>query len=162
LLGAVVVIVAVGVLLIVTSGGGGTASPGTSNSAARTKSAKTQRHHRRRSAAPAVLTPASVTVAVLNGTSVTNLAHNTAAQLGTAGFREGAIATASDQTETATVVGYLPGHRAAAVLVAQQLKLGTASIQPVNQSNLAVACPASTPCTTQVVVTVGTDLASNT
>jgi hypothetical protein len=56
----------------------------------------------------------------------------------------------------------MPGHRTDALLVAKSLKLGSASVQPVDQSNKTVACPASsTPCKAQVVVTVGSDLASN-
>jgi len=60
------------------------------------------------------------------------------------------------------VVGYMPGHRSDALIVAKSLKLGSASVQPVDQSNKTVACPASsTPCTAQVVVTVGSDLANS-
>ena len=44
--------------------------------------------------------------------------------------------------------------------VARSLKLGPASVQPVGQSNLAVACPPTSTCTAQVIVTVGADLTS--
>jgi hypothetical protein len=103
-----------------------------------------------------------VTVAVLNGTSTANLAQSVATQLQKAGFKHGTIGNASDQTQTATVVGYMPGQRNAALVVARSLKLGSASVQPVDQSNKTVACPASSSaCTAQVVVAVGSDLASN-
>jgi hypothetical protein len=154
LLGIVAVVV---VLLIVTSGGGSSAQS-SSTAAQSAKAGESRRAHARRAT---VVTPASVTVAVLNGTSISNLAHDVGQRLGTAGFKQGNIATAADQTQTATVIGYLPGHKAAALLVAKSLKLGSASVQPVDQSNRTVACPASsTPCTAKVVVTVGSDLAS--
>jgi hypothetical protein len=144
------------VLLIITSGGG--SNNRSSSTSARTTNASTRRSH---SARTTPLKPASVTVAVLNGTSTSNLAHNVGQQLGAAGYKDGTIATAADQTHTATLVGYMPGHRAAALLVAKSLKLGPASVQPVDQSSRTVACPASsTPCAALVVVTVGSDLAS--
>jgi hypothetical protein len=158
LLGVVAVVI---VLLIVTSSGGGSATHANASSSGAGTSAAPATHHRTRKAT--ALTPASITVAVLNGTSTANLAQAVATRLQTAGFKHGTIGNASDQTQTATVVGYLPQHRAAALLVARSLKLGPASVQAVDQSNETVACQASsTPCTTQVVVTVGSDLASNT
>jgi hypothetical protein len=107
-----------------------------------------------------VLKSASVTVAVLNGTSTTNLAHDISAKLSSSGYKLGRIATATDQTQTATVVGYLPGQRAAALIVAKSMGLGSASVQAVDASNQAVACPQGAPCTAQVIVTVGSDLNS--
>jgi hypothetical protein len=45
--------------------------------------------------------------------------------------------------------------------VAKSLKLGPASVQAVDQNNRTVACNGSTTsCPAQVVVTVGSDLAS--
>jgi hypothetical protein len=113
----------------------------------------------RRTTRAAVLRPAQVTVAVLNGTSTSNLAHDVSLKLTNAGYKPATIATATDQTQSATTVGYVPGQRRAAVIVARSLNLGTTAIQPVTQSNRAVACPQAT-CTAQVVVTVGADLAS--
>jgi len=152
-LGLLGVVAVVAVLLVVTSGGG---ASHTASTAASTSNAP-QRGHRTR---PAPFQPSSVTVAVLNGTATANLAHQIALRLGGVGYKQGTIATASDQTETATVVGYLPGHRKDALAVAASLKLGSASVQPVDQSNQAVACPPPAPCTANVVVTVGSDLAS--
>jgi hypothetical protein len=155
LLGLVAVVV---VLLVITSSGSSNHASGTTAQSATAQSAR-----RQKARPPAAVKPSAVTVAVLNGTSTSNLAHTVAQQLGTAGFKEGTIATAADQTQTATVVGYLPGSRRDALLVAKSLKLGSASVQPVDQSNRTVACPASsTSCPAQVVVTVGSDLASNT
>ena len=156
-LGTLLGVVAVVVILLVVTSGGGSSSSSSSTPANATNASS----HRTGSGQAAAVKPASVTVAVLNGTSTSNLAHDVGQRLGAAGYKEGTIATAADQTQTATVVGYLPGHRAAALLVAKSLKLGPASVQPVDQSNRTVACPASsTPCAAKVVVTVGSDLAS--
>ena len=64
---------------------------------------------------------------MLNGTSTNNLAHDVSVKLTAATYKLGKIATATDQTHTATVVGYLPGHRAAALIVAKSLGLGAGS-----------------------------------
>jgi hypothetical protein len=102
-----------------------------------------------------------VTVAVLNGTATSGLAHRVATNLQAKGYKGGTIATASDQTRTATVVAYMPGHRRAALEVAAALKLGPASVQPVDSSTQSVACPPPSACSATVVVTVGSDLASS-
>jgi hypothetical protein len=104
--------------------------------------------------------PSTVTVSVLNGTATNGLAGRISNQLNGAGYKQGRVATASDQTRTATIVAYMPGHKAEALAVAKSLKLGPASVQPVDPATQAVACPVSTQCTSQVVVTVGTDLAA--
>ena len=149
--------VVVAVLLILTSCNNN--SPATSStSAARTSNAPTTSHSsssRSRSAKQAAVAPSSVTVAVLNGTATPNLAHKVALKLGATGYKQGNVATAPDQTHTATVVGYLPGQRRQALAVASALKLGSASVQAIDQSNQAVACPPGTPCAANVVVIVG-------
>jgi hypothetical protein len=150
--GLLVVAAIVAVLLIVTS----TGSSQSSSSSAIANAPKATHHHRTRVAA---LKPAAVTVAVLNGTSTSNLAHAVSLKLTTAGYKPGTIATATDQTQTATTVGYRPGQRPAALIVARTLSLGSTAIVPVTSSDLAVACPQAA-CTAQVVVTVGSDLAS--
>ena len=112
-----------------------------------------------RPAAPA-FRPSTVTVAVLNGTSTNQLAHRVSARLAVAGYKQGAIATAANQTETTTVVAYLPGKtdRTDALHVAAALGLRSSSVRPVDQPTLQVACPGSTSCA-NVVVTAGADLA---
>jgi hypothetical protein len=151
--GVAVVAVVVIVLLNATSGGTSTSS----SSAASTSSHRA--HHGGRAAVP--LKPADVSVTVLNGTLTTNLAHDITQRLGGSGYRTGTPATATDHTVSSTVVGYRGrANRAAALLVARSLKLGPASVQPVGQSNLAVACPQTSTCTAQVIVTVGADLTS--
>jgi hypothetical protein len=104
--------------------------------------------------------PASVTVAVLNGTATTGLAHRVALKLSSTGYREGTIATATDQTRTSTVVAYLPGFKRDAQAVAVSLKLRPSAVQPVDSASQAVACPPPNACNANVIVTVGSDLAS--
>jgi hypothetical protein len=99
---------------------------------------------------------------VLNGTSTAGLANRIAGKLTTAGYKQGTVTNAADQTQTQSVVAYLPGHRNDAVHVATSLKLPQSSVQPIDSSTQAVACPQPGGCTSGVVVTVGTDLASTT
>jgi hypothetical protein len=151
--GAAAVAIVVIVLLNATSGGTGTRG---SNSAAGTTARGS--HHGARVGAP--LKPADVTVTVLNGTLTTNLAHDITQRLAAFGYKTGTPATATDHALNSTVVAYRRrANRAAALLVAKSLKLGSASVQPVSQSNLAVACPQASACTAQVIVTIGADLA---
>jgi hypothetical protein len=158
-LGVLAVAVVVAVLLIVTSGDRTstktTAQTSSTTGAQRRKAPKTGR----RTTVP-VVNPALVTVAVLNGTATPNLAHAIGSRLAAVGYKEGAIVTASDQTQSATVVGYLPGHRSDALAVATSLKLRQSSVAPVTQSNQSVACPPPAACTAAVIVTVGSDLAA--
>jgi hypothetical protein len=148
----------VAVLLVVTATNNHSSSPaGSGTSAANANAPGTSRHGKANAAA---LAPSQVTVAVLNGTSTSNLAHDVSQKLTGAGYRAGNIATATDQTQTATTVGYVPGQRRAAVMVARSLNLGSTAIEPLAQSNRAVACPQAS-CTAQVVVTVGSDLSSD-
>lgn len=106
--------------------------------------------------------PSSVTVAVLNGTAVNQLAHRIADRLGALGYKQGAVATASNQTESTTTVAYLSGakDRADALHVAKSLGLRRSAVRSVDQGTLQLACPTSTACAANVVVTVGADLAS--
>lgn len=114
------------------------------------------------SRAATAFSPASVTVAVLNGTATNQLAHRVADKLATSGYQKGTIATAASQTQTSTVVAYLPGakNRTDALHVATALNLKPTAVQPIDQSTQQVACPAPGSCTANVVVTVGSDLAT--
>ena len=144
---------AIAVLVIVTQSGGST------NSSARqasTSNAPGPAHHK----AAAVFKPSSVTVAVLNGTATNDLAHHVATKLTSAGYKQGTVATASNQAVTATVIAYLPGNRNGALHVATALKLGPTAVQPIDQTTQSVACPPPSACTANVVVTVGQDLST--
>jgi hypothetical protein len=149
LLGVALVGAAVAVLLGLTS----TGPTHSSSAAARTSNAPTPRRL-------VSFNPRTVTVAVLNGTATSGLAHRTALRLASAGYREGNVATATDQTRTVTQVAYLPGYQSDALRVATTLKLSSASVQPIDAGTRAVACPPPAACTANVVVTVGADLAS--
>jgi hypothetical protein len=161
---ALVVVVAVGVLLVVTNSGGGSGTTTAAKNSARSASTPSATHKSkgRTKTSAATVAPATVTVAVLNGTSTPNLAHTISQKLSATGYKPGSIATATDQTQSSTIVGYLPNDKRDALAVAKSLKLGPASVQAVDPNNRAVACNGSTTsCPAQVIVTVGTDLASN-
>jgi hypothetical protein len=153
--GALVIAAIVVALLHFTNSGSSSPNPTRASNTSNAPSTSTTRHKR-----ASTVVPSAVTVSVLNGTATNGLAGRISSQLSSAGYKPGRVATASDQTRTATIVAYMPGHRADALAVAQSLKLGPASVQPVDPATQAVACPVSTQCTSQVVVTVGTDLAA--
>jgi len=154
LIGALAVAAAVVAVVLITKGSS------SSSSSATTRAASTQQTSRR-TKAPVKVNPANVTVTVLNGTATAGLADRVATQLTGVGYKQGnPPANASDQTRTATVVAYMPGQKNDALAVARSLKLGPSSVQPVDSSTRAVACPGSAACTAQVVVTVGSDLAA--
>jgi hypothetical protein len=143
------------VLLILTASGGGSSSRSSSTPSATTNTATTNHRARR-----ATVAPSSVTVAVLNGTSTQGLAARIGGKLTGAGYKQGTVATATDQTRTTTQVAFLPGYRTDAARVASTLKLPSGSVQPIDPGTRAVACPPPAACTTNVVVTVGSDLAT--
>ena len=151
----VIVLGGVIVLLVTLTSSGGN-SPAASSTVRSTNTPGTK-HHQTRSATVA---PSSVTAAVLNGTATAGLAHRVALKLSGAGYKEGTVATATDQTRTTTTVAYLPGFRRDALAVASSLKLGATAVAPVDQPTQAVACPPPTPCAANVIVTVGSDLAN--
>ena len=101
---------------------------------------------------------ANVVVAVLNGTPVSGLAGQVAKELARDGFRKGRVATARDQQQSKTVVGYLPGHLTDAEAVTQTLGLKDPPV-PADETSQAVACPDPTACNVMVIVTVGSDRA---
>lgn len=112
---------------------------------------------------PAVITTpekpgADVVVAVLNGTPVSGLAGQVARELARDGFRKGRVATARDQQQSRTVVGYLPGHLTDAEAVTQTLGIKDPPV-PADETSQAVACPEPTACNVMVIVTVGSDRA---
>lgn len=160
---AIVALAAVALAVVVfalTSVGSSKHTPGTSTSNAPGASQPTT---------TAAFKPSAVTVAVLNGTSTNQLAHRIGDKLVALGYKEGTLATAASQTQQTTVVAYAAGanrharaaNHTAALHVARALGLHRSAVKPVNQSTLQVACPASTSCTANVVVTVGADLANS-
>ena len=105
-----------------------------------------------------------VTVAVLNGTGVTHLAKDVSTKLERDGYKQGTVANAAVQTHTDTIVAYLPSHRVDAVHVARALRVSERAIVPADHDAIgmcsASATGGSSSCSAEVIVTVGTDLAS--
>jgi hypothetical protein len=151
-IGLLVTAAAVVVALIATSTIGGKSSSNASSRAGLAHAGQ---------ARPVAFNPRAVTVAVLNGTGTPGLAGRTSHMLSADGYKPGTVATASDQTQSSTVVAYLPGYRADAEHVAAALKLPATAVQQVNPTEQAVACPPPAQCSANVVVTVGADLASS-
>jgi hypothetical protein len=97
---------------------------------------------------------------VLNGTAQAGLAAKVMSRLSGVGYKQGITpANAANQTQTTTVVAYLPGQRAAAVRVASALKLSASAVQPIDSQTQQIACPQASSCAVDVVVIVGQDLA---
>jgi hypothetical protein len=95
--------------------------------------------------------PGSVTVAVLNGTTVPGLAATLSDQVGAAGFKVGTIANFTDQQLAESVVQYAPGHEREAAAVAR--KVGIGQREAVTPSSQDLAGDAT------VIVIVGADKA---
>ena len=154
LIGALAVAGVVVALVLITKSSSSSTSSSNTQAAS---TAPTTRHVK----ATVKINPANVTVTVLNGTATAGLADRVATQLTGVGYKQGnPPGNASDQTRTATVVAYMPGHKNDALAVARSLKLGPSSVQPVDASTRAVACPGTATCSAEVVVTVGSDLAA--
>jgi hypothetical protein len=159
--GAIVVVVAV--VLTLSSGGGGKpksqaavggrSAAKTSSSASATQKNKQTSSHHSESAAAAV-SPAETSVAVLNGTNTTGLAHSLSNDLQQGGYSQ---ATALDGSppgsHATTVVEYTSGHRAEAQGVASALSV--TQVQPM-EPTVAALVGAST-----VVVIAGEDKATS-
>ncbi|MEA2331779.1 MAG: hypothetical protein QOH58_1917 [Thermoleophilaceae bacterium] len=95
--------------------------------------------------------PGSVTVAVLNGTTVPGLAATLSDEVSAAGFKIGTIANFADQQLAESVVQYAPGHEPEARAVSR--RLGITQREPVNPSSQALAGDAT------VIVIAGGDKA---
>jgi hypothetical protein len=97
----------------------------------------------------APVNPSTVTVSVLNGTTVPGLAAQIGDEIESAGFQRGNVANALDQQRTTSVVLFAEGADREARLVAR--KLGIATIEPIDPDSQALGGNAS------VVVIVGAD-----
>jgi hypothetical protein len=151
-LGVAVVAVIIIAIVIVTGGGGGknASSPPPAHQST-TSAGKTPP-----STAPPA--PATVSVAVLNGTSTAGAAAHVADTLRAAQFSVGTVADAPDQATSATTVGYTAGHQEAADEVAQKLHLGVSAALPVTPADLTAATAGGS--TPDVVVVIGADFAA--
>ena len=97
--------------------------------------------------------PANVTVAVLNGTTVPNLALGVGERVQNQGFTLGTVANSADQEQqrAESVVMFAPGHRREAAAVSRRLKI--TQRQPIDAASQELAGDAT------VVVIAGADLA---
>ena len=138
IVGGVIVLV-IALVLVLSSGGGKSTGQGSTSGQSAEKTARsgtTSSHthkqassHHSEGAAPAA-SPAATSVAVLNGTNTTGLAHTLSTNLRQSGYTQ---ATALNGTppgsHATTLVEYTSGHRSDAQGVASAL--GVAQVQPM-------------------------------
>jgi hypothetical protein len=156
ILGAAVAIVAVGLVLafVVFGGGGGKNTSGTqaAKSVPAAGAGKTKTTAKGATPPGAAPKPGTYVVAVLNGTAVPNLARGVATRLQNTKYKIGNVTNASDQTHSATLVQYAPGHLAEAQSVAKAIDVGRDAIQQIDSANRTIAGSQAS-----VVVIVGAD-----
>jgi hypothetical protein len=132
------------------SGGGGSSNAPKSTPPAASKNKSPTKKNSGRST-PAI-DPSKFTVTVVNGTTIPNLARDTAAKLSQVGFQIGNKVTGTGSLAAAeSVVEYKPGAEAAARYVAAKLHI--TQKQPADPDAVAQAGPA------QVIVVLGADQA---
>jgi hypothetical protein len=102
----------------------------------------------RRRRRPAI-DPSSVTVAVLNGTTVPGLAARVSDEVQSAGFEVGTVANSSDQQRAESVILFSPGHEREAAAVSRRLDI--AQREPIDAATQGLAGDAT------VVVVTGAD-----
>jgi hypothetical protein len=153
---AVALVVVIGVIVFVVIGVGGGSDKPVANTVGvpgATPSAnggtKTTPKSSKPAAAPKVGT---YTVAVLNGTAVPGLARGVSNRLQNSKFKIGNVTNAADQSRSATLVEYSPGHLAEAQSVAKAIDVGKDAIQKLDPGSRAIAGEAAS-----VVVIVGAD-----
>ena len=93
--------------------------------------------------------PSTVTVAVLNGTTVPGLAARVSDEVQTAGFEVGTVANSSDQQRAESVILFAPGHEREAAAVSRRLDI--AQREPIDAATQGLAGDAT------VVVVTGAD-----
>jgi hypothetical protein len=98
------------------------------------------------------LKPNAFTTAVLNGTTTPGLARGVATRLQNAKFRIGNVTNAADQSHSATIIEFAPGHRKEALAVADAIDVGSDAVQALTPGSRAIAGEEAF-----VVVTVGAD-----
>ena len=131
-----------------TSGGGTPAAGGGGSSGGDQASGDEQGGGKKKSP----IDPANVTVAVLNGTTVPNLALSVGERVTGKGFQLGTVANTADQQQqrAESVVLFSPGHRDEATAVSR--RLGIPQRQPIDPASQGIAGDAT------VVIIAGADL----
>lgn len=158
---AVVAVIAIAVLVLGSSSSPSKPAPVIVSTVANGGSGSSGTHHKvahkntpAKAPAAAAVSPAETTVAVLNGTETTGLAHRISSVLQQGGYAQ---ATPLDGrppgSGQVTVVEYASGHQAEAEGVAHSLSV--AQVQPLESAVSALAGSAS------VVVIVGADKAAS-
>ncbi len=152
-----VIVVVVALVLVLSSGSGGKSA---GQGAAKTASSSTRgahnhkhasSHHSENSAAAA--SPAATSVAVLNGTNTTGLAHSLSKDLQQSGYSQAmALNGTPPGSHPVTVVEYTTGHRSDAEGVARAIAV--TQVQPLETAVASLAGPA------MVVVVAGADKAA--
>jgi hypothetical protein len=149
LVAAAVAVIAV-LVLSGSSGKKGVTSSGAGTPAAAASGTSSSRKHASKAGGT---NPAATSIAVLNGTETTGLAHRIAAQLHASGFsRATAVSGRPPGANQVTVVEYAAGHKHDAEAVAHNLVLSQA--QPAESTASSLAGSVS------VVVIVGADKAT--
>jgi hypothetical protein len=97
----------------------------------------------------APITPSSVTVSVLNGTTVPGLAAQIGDRVGALGFQLGNVTNSSDQQRAESVVLFAPGAQREAAFVGR--KLGITQREPIDPQSQGLAGDA------RVVIITGAD-----
>jgi hypothetical protein len=154
-----IVILLVGIAVV---GGGiaygltqmGGSSSSSSNSSSSSGNVGAKKDKKQTSSSSAVIKPADVSVAVLNGTTTNFLASTYGRKLQAFGFNVGNEANANQGQVAETVVLFKPGKSAEASLVRR--KLGVTQTEPADQTALSQGGGAD------VIVVVGADLAQKT
>ena len=128
----------------------GAGTPAGNNNAAPASDNDTDEGDGQKKRSPIV--PANVTVAVLNGTTVPNLAQGVSEQVESHGFDVGTVANTADQEQqrAESVILFAPGHQREAIAVSRRLSINQR--QPIDAASQALAGDAT------VVVIAGADL----
>jgi hypothetical protein len=166
-LAAILVAAVVAVVLVFVSGSSSNSSSSSSSSAsgasgasASSTSAASKGKGGKQHATAVTVTPSSVTLAVLNSTSTQGLAAKVMGKLTDAGYKGTTTQNAAETSLTSTIVGYTaPSARADALAVAKSLNLSQSSVRTASQGDRLKICGSATAaCSTQVIVTLGSDL----
>jgi hypothetical protein len=100
------------------------------------------------------------TVAVLNGTTITNLARGASDKLQRAGYVGGRVTNdTTNQARDTTVVYYKAGSRPAALDVAKLIKVRSSAVQPLGNDATEQGLVLLAGQDADVIVSVGQDLA---
>lgn len=158
IVGGVLVVVAVVAIILLSGGGGSSGTSATQPSAAsstHTTVTHAKKHATRHasSTASSAASPAETSVAVLNGTETTGLAHDVSGTLRQSGYTQAtALNGRPPGANQVTVVEYAPGHKADAEGVARSISV--TGVQPMESATASLAGSAS------VAVVVGLDKAA--